>query len=165
MSAGHETTANFLTLSMDAFLTDGAIWQSIVADPPTIPAVIEESLRLNGPVQSLWRTTTHDSALAGVDIPAGARISALTASGNRDDAMFEHAAAFDLDRANTRKHIAFGRGIHSCAGSNLARMEVRIALESLAQRLPSLRRAQRGPLQFEPSALQRAPKELQLAWN
>jgi cytochrome P450 len=165
MSAGHETTANFLTLSMDAFLTDRAIWDSIVADPSRIPAVIEESLRLNGPVQSLWRTTTKESALAGVDIPAGARISALTASGNRDDAMFEHAAAFDLDRANTRKHIAFGRGIHSCAGSNLARMEVRIALEILSQRLPSLRRAQRGPLQFEPSALQRAPKELQLAWN
>jgi cytochrome P450 len=165
MSAGHETTANFLTLSMDAFLTDRAIWDSIVAEPSTIPAVIEESLRLNGPVQSLWRTTTKDSALAGVDIPPGARISALIASGNRDEALFEHAAAFDLDRANTRKHIAFGRGIHSCAGSNLARMEVRIALEILSRRLPSLRRAQNGPLQFEPSALQRAPKELQLAWN
>jgi cytochrome P450 len=165
MSAGHETTANFLTLSMDAFLTDRAIWKTIVADPSRIPSVIEESLRLNGPVQSLWRTTTHDSALAGVDIPAGARISALTASGNRDDAMFEDAAAFDLDRDNTRKHIAFGRGIHSCAGSNLARMEVRIALEILSQRLPSLRRAQGGPLQFAPSALQRAPKALRLTWN
>ena len=165
MSAGHETTANFLTLSMDAFLTDRAIWEAILVDPSTIPAVIEESLRLNGPVQSLWRATTKESALAGVDIPAGARISALTASGNRDETMFDDAAAFDLDRANTRKHIAFGRGIHSCAGSNLARMEVRIALEVLSQRLPSLRRAQSGPLQFEPSALQRAPKELQLAWD
>jgi cytochrome P450 len=165
MSAGHETTANFLTLSIDALLTDRAIWDSIVADPSRIPAVIEESLRLNGPVQSLWRTTTKESALAGVDIPPGARISALIASGNRDEVMFEHAAAFDLDRANTRKHIAFGRGIHSCAGSNLARMEVRIALEILSQRLPSLRCAQNGSLQFEPSALQRAPKELQLVWN
>jgi cytochrome P450 len=165
LSAGHETTANFLTLSMDAFLTDRAIWESLVAEPSTIPAVIEESLRLNGPVQSLWRATTKESALAGVEIPAGARISALIASGNRDEAKFDHAAAFDLERTNTRKHIAFGRGIHSCAGSNLARMEVRIALEILTQRLPSLRRAQRGPLKFEPSALQRAPKELQLAWS
>jgi cytochrome P450 len=79
--------------------------------------------------------------------------------------LFEDAAAFDLDRDNTRKHIAFGRGIHSCAGSNLARMEVRIALEILSQRLPSLRRAQGGPLQFAPSALQRAPKALRLTWN
>jgi cytochrome P450 len=165
MSAGHETTANFLTLSLDAFLTERAIWETIVADPSRIPAVIEESLRLNGPVQSLWRATTTESAVAGIEIPAGVRISALIASGNRDEAMFDHAAAFDLERTNTRKHIAFGRGIHSCAGSNLARMEVRIALEILTQRLPSLRRTQRGSLKFEPSALQRAPKELQLAWS
>ena len=165
MSAGHETTANFLTLSMDAFLSDRRLWEAMVADATIIPKVIEESLRLNGPVQSLWRSTTKQSTVAGVEIPAGARISALIASGNRDEAMFEKAPVFDRERGNVRKHIAFGRGIHSCAGSNLAKLEARIALEILTKRLPTLRRADNAPLEYQPSALQRAPIALPLAWD
>ena len=165
MSAGHETTANFLTLTLDAMLTERPLWEAMVADPTTIPKVIEESLRLNGPIQSLWRATTKDTTVSGVAIPAGARVSALTGSANRDEETFDAAAAFELNRPNSRKHIAFGRGIHSCAGSNLAKLEARIALELLSGRFPTLRRASTQPLQFEPSALQRAPKALPLEWD
>jgi cytochrome P450 len=165
MSAGHETTANFLTMTLDRFLSERAIWESLVSDPALIPQLIEESLRLNGPVQGLWRTTTRQSVVAGVDVPAGARLTALIGSANRDEEVFDEPERFRADRPNVRRHMAFGRGIHSCAGSNLARMETRIALEVLAQRMPELRRVHQGPLSFEPSALQRAPRELRLAWG
>lgn len=165
MSAGHETTANFLTLALDTYLSRPGVWESLISDPSAIATAVEETLRLNGPVQSVWRTTTRDATVGGVQIPTGARLSAVTASANRDEAIFEHAAEFDAERRDARKHIAFGRGIHSCAGSNLARMEIRIALEILGARLPGLRRMQDGPLVFSPSALQRAPKELHLAWD
>jgi len=162
LSAGHETTANFLTLILDTMLANPGTWESLVADPSLIPQAIEEGLRVNGPVQSLWRTTKADTVVAGETIPSGSRVSAVLSSANRDERMFEDPDTFDLSRANARKHISFGRGIHACVGSNLARMEIRVALELLTQRYPTLRRANDEPLTFSPSAVQRGPQELWL---
>jgi cytochrome P450 len=165
ITAGHETTANFLTLTLDAFLRDRQLWESLVSNPASIPSAIEESLRLNAPVQSLWRTTTRDRSVAGVQVPAGSRLTAVIGSANRDESVFHDASVFNVDRPEARMHMAFGRGIHSCAGSNLAKMEIRIALELLTKRLPNVRRDHEGPMQFAPSALQRAPRQLRLAWD
>jgi cytochrome P450 len=85
-----------------------------------------------------------------VTIPAGARIYLTYASANHDDAQFSEPERFDITRPNAREHLAFARGIHVCLGSPLARLELRIALERLLERLPNLRpAADAAPQRFE----------------
>ena len=90
---------------------------------------IEESLRLDTPVQFLARTCTTPIEVDGVKVDAGDRIVIGIASANRDERVFEDADAFRLDRPRLREHVGFGAGPHVCPGAFLARMETRIALQ------------------------------------
>ena len=164
LTAGHETSSHFLTLLLRRVLSDYSLWQAIVADPSRAPAIVEESLRLDGPVQSLWRRAKADTVVGGVPIPAGARLSLVLPSANRDPAEFDAAADFRPDRANIGHHIAFGRGIHTCLGAGVARLESWLTLDVLASRLPGLRLAADDGLLFKPSATQRQAQRLYVAW-
>jgi len=91
---------------------------------------IEEVLRLESPVQALFRIAKKDIELHGVTIPQGAMINTRYAAANRDERHFPQADTFDV-RRNPRDHIGFGAGVHACLGAALARLEVKIAFEEL----------------------------------
>lgn len=165
ITAGHETTSHFLTMMFGSVLPQRDLWAGLASDPELRTAVVEESLRLNGPVQSLWRKSKVDTDVGGVPIPAGARLSVVLGSANTDDAVFDEAEEFQVGRANVTRHVAFGRGIHTCVGAPLARLEGRVALEVLADRLPRLRLAGDPGYLFKPSATQRMAQRLLVDWN
>lgn len=136
--AGHETTTHLIGSGLVLLLEEPGRWQALREHPDQIPQAIEEILRLRGPVQGFIRTTTQDVTVGGQALPAGTRLLALYASGNRDESRFPQADRFVMDRQPSQ-HLAFGHGIHFCVGASLARLEGRIALEILTQRLPSMR--------------------------
>ncbi len=138
LAAGFETTKNLIGNA--AWLLDGRpeVRARLVADRGLVPQAVEEVLRFESPVIGLARTTTRDVEVRGVLIPEGSTVQLNYASANRDDRAFVDAHVFDLDRPDQR-HVAFGHGIHFCLGAALARLEARVALEELLDRLPRYR--------------------------
>ena len=104
-------------------------------DPTRIPTAIEEVLRFESPVQSQPRRPIRDVTLHGETIPRDCRLLLLLGSANRDEREFRDPDRFDVSR-EIRRQTAFGRGIHHCMGSALARLEARVALEELLERYP-----------------------------
>ncbi|WP_409239976.1 cytochrome P450 [Streptomyces sp. PA5.6] len=135
--AGHKTTIDTVGNGLAVLLSEPARWAQLCADPSTIPAVVEEILRYDAPLQGLWRTTTRDTTLGGVALPAGRRLFVLFGSGNRDEDAFDAPDQVRVDRAPNR-HLSFGHGAHFCIGAPLARTEVQKLLAGLAARLPNL---------------------------
>jgi hypothetical protein len=136
--AGHETTTNMTANAVHALLTHPEAWQRLVADPTLIPGAIEEALRFASSVVCWRRRTLADVEVAGIAIPAGQNILLALGSANRDEAHFHEPERFDIARANAREHLSFGNGIHFCLGAPLARLELRIILEELVRRFPSM---------------------------
>ncbi|MGH7286416.1 MAG: cytochrome P450 [Myxococcota bacterium] len=136
--AGNETTRNLMGNCVHRLARDPALFERLRREPGMVPALIEETLRLDSPVQLLARTCTRPIELEGVQIEAGERVLFHLASANRDEACFEDPASFRLDRPNAREHVAFGAGAHVCPGAYLARMETRVVLEQLVARVEKL---------------------------
>jgi cytochrome P450 len=137
--AGAETTFKLMGNLFVALLSEReARWERVRADRSLIPWAIEETLRWETSVLMVSRQATRDVEIRGVPIPAGTNISVLTASGNRDEDHYENPDVYDLDR-HADDHLAFAFGRHHCLGYHLARMEVRIALDAMLDRLPKLR--------------------------
>jgi cytochrome P450 len=143
--AGNETTRNHLLAGMKILATDPVLQQRLRAEPELIPRFVEESIRLESPVQGLFRRCTRDHELGGVRIPAGARVVLVYGAANRDADTFPDPARLDLGRANAHRHVAFGSGIHSCIGRSLATAELGIAFRRLLERLGSIRIAADAP--------------------
>jgi cytochrome P450 len=158
--AGNETTTNLLGNTLLALMAHPDQLAGVQRDPGRIPALVEEALRYDGPIQFLFRQATQDVELAGVKIPAGATVMPLLGSANRDDANFAHADRFDVSR-NTQGHLAFGLGIHFCLGASLARLEARVALEELLGRFTRFEPAE-PRVEYIDSYLVRGPKRLPL---
>jgi cytochrome P450 len=132
--------------------------------PELVPDAVEELLRLEGPFIAIGRTARHDAGIGGHSITKGEKVLISWASANRDEAEFPNPDAFDLSRPSNR-HIAFGAGPHRCAGSNLARMNLRIALVELVQRLHDIRlRARVEDIPFH-SAFNRSPLSLPITFT
>jgi cytochrome P450 len=165
IAAGFETTIRLLGTCLHSLLRERRHWQAIVGDPARIPAVVEEALRFDGPVLGTMRRATEDVEVAGCAIPGGALVQVLMASANHDEAVFPEAETFDPDRASPAGHLAFGQGVHFCIGNLLARLEMRVALEQLSRRVPSLRLARGRPVSYRPSLLVRGPDELHVEWD
>jgi cytochrome P450 len=162
---GIETTTKLLTEALLLLTRHPHQYDQLRADPLRIPAVIEESLRLATPAQALYRVVTSDVEVGGLDIPAWARVVVVYASANRDPAQFDHPDDFDPDRDNVGTHLAFGRGIHFCIGAGLARLEARVALQVLAQRIQRWTLAEDATLEYEPSFILRGLKSLHLRFE
>jgi cytochrome P450 len=158
--AGNETTTNLLGNAVDALLAHPDQLARVSADPRLVPALVEETLRFDGPVQFLTRVATREVALHGVRIPADARVVVLLGSANRDERRFPEPDRFDVGR-DTRGHVAFGFGAHFCLGASLARLEARAALEALVPELPRLARV-RPEREFLDSFLIRGRARLDL---
>ncbi len=134
---GLETTAGALGLMMVRFCQDPKIPGELRERPELLPRAIEELLRLDPPFIAIARTATRDTELGGQHIKQGDKVVIYWASANRDDAEFDHPDDFDINRRSNR-HVSFGAGPHRCAGSNLARMNLRVGLDALLARLDDL---------------------------
>jgi cytochrome P450 len=141
--AGNETTTNLLGSTMLALLGHPEQLELVRREPARIPALVEEALRWDGPIQFLVRDAREDLELCGVKIPKGATIVPLLGSANRDSAQFPDAERFDVTRA-AQGHLGFGFGNHFCLGASLARLEMRVALEELLGRFSRFERLEDG---------------------
>jgi cytochrome P450 len=165
--AGHETTANQISLSLVVLLNHPAELGKLRADPGLIPGAVEELLRytrLSGGLP-LARVTMEEVELGGVTIPAGEVVLPLYSAANRDPSVFSDPDRLDVSRPPAG-HLAFGAGAHHCVGAQLARLELQEAFRGLLGRLPGLRLA--GPaaeLRFKPGKTVRSLRELPVTWD
>ena len=136
--AGAETTFRMFGNSLVGLLTHEDVLAEVTADRTLIPAVIEETLRWETAVTMVNREATKDTVVDGCPIPKGAGVLALVGSANRDDAHYDDPDEWD-PRRPPKPHVAFGTGIHQCLGMHLARLELRIGLNAVLDRLPNLR--------------------------
>ncbi|MFI0421330.1 cytochrome P450 [Spongiactinospora sp. 9N601] len=138
--AGHETTVQMICNAMIALLGDPDQLAAVRADHGLLPAVVEETLRFDGPANpGLMRYATEDVEIGGVLIPRGACVIVATAAANRDPRVFRDPDRFDITRAFPAPHLAFGHGIHYCLGARMAKIEGEIAIGALLDRYPGLR--------------------------
>ena len=131
ITAGLESSAQLLGSAIVELMKNPKALRELTSEPSLIPAFVEELLRMRGSTHWLLRTTRMPVTLQGITIPENALISLVLASANRDSAIFSNPNVFDMTRKNIKKHVAFGCGPHVCIGANLARMEIKIALETL----------------------------------
>ena len=136
--AGQETTAKLLSAALRVLGEEPDIQQQLRDDRSLIPIFIEECLRMDSPVKSVFRMARKSTKLGDVDVPAGTTVMVSPGAANRDPSRFEEPHEFRLDRKNVREHIAFSRGIHSCPGAPLARVEGRVSLERILDRLADI---------------------------
>jgi cytochrome P450 len=132
--AAMDTTIHALGSAVWLLATHPTAWQSLRDDPALAGRVFEEVLRFESPVAFFARGATRDTALGGTPIRAGDRVITLLGSANRDERHFAGADRFDINRT-PNDHVAFGHGIHSCAGQGVARLEGAAVLASLARRV------------------------------
>ena len=138
-SAGQETTVRLLSSAVKLLAEDADLQDRLRREPELISNFIEEALRFESPIRGDFRLARADTTIGGVDIPAGATVMVHYGAANRDPRQFENPDTFDVNRPNSRRHIAFGRGIHSCLGAPLARTEARILLQRLLARSREIR--------------------------
>jgi len=162
--AGHETTTTMSANAILQLLQHRDVWERLCTDPRAIPNVVEELLRFDSSVITWRRKTVQAVELAGVQLPEGANLLLALCSGNRDDAHFPEPERFDPARENAKTHLSFGFGIHYCLGAPLARLELRVILEELTRRMPSLRLASGQSWQFQPNTSFRGPAQLWVEW-
>ena len=163
--AGQETTTRLLASTVHFLLNDRPLWQAMVADPSLAPSAIEEGLRLDPPVTYHLRLTREPVVIAGVEIQAAAPVHLVFASANRDAGTFAEPDAFDVHRPNGSRHLGFGRGAHFCVGAPIGRLEGRIGLEALAERLPSLRLVRPGLPAYEDHVMLSGIATLPVRWD
>jgi len=136
--AGAETTFRVFGSMLCALLVQPSWLERVRTDRALVPTVIEEALRWETAVTIVSRVTTKDLELGGVELPADTYLLVATGAANRDPARFDEPDEWHPDRA-PQPHLAFGTGRHQCLGMHLARMEMRIGLEAVLDRLPNLR--------------------------
>lgn len=161
--AGNETTTNTISSGVLMLCRDPQTFAKLRASPELCGNFAEEILRLESPVQGLFRKTKQDVVLGGKKIPKGAMLNLRYGSANRDEAKFECPADIKLDRPNPRAHLAFAAGIHTCIGAQLARKEIEMAMKMLVTRLSGLRLSpkQEG-LEYYPTLILRGLKSLRV---
>ncbi|HWG79287.1 MAG TPA: cytochrome P450 [Stellaceae bacterium] len=137
LNAGHETTTNLIGNGVDLLLRHPAAMQELRDDPTLIDTAVEEFLRLESSNQLGNRRAAKDTSLGGIAMPAGTYVHIGIGAGNRDPAQFVDPERLDLRRQPNR-HLAFGTGIHACAGMSLARMEAQVAIGKFVRRFPDV---------------------------
>jgi cytochrome P450 len=148
---GNETTTNLLGNAILCFNEYPTAFERLKQEPALLPFAIEEVLRYRSSVQAMQRITTVETQLGGQTIPAGQIVTVWLGAANRDETQFEQADTFVVER-NPNPHLAFGNGIHFCLGAPLARLEGKIVLSAVLERLPSLQIDPAATLELIPSS-------------
>ncbi|MGV9547714.1 cytochrome P450 [Streptomyces ardesiacus] len=162
--AGHETTANMISLGTYTLLTNPGRLAELRAEPGLLPDAVEELMRVLSIADGLLRMAVEDIEVDGQIIRAGEGVVFSTSVINRDESVYPDPDALDWHRP-ARHHVAFGFGIHQCLGQNLARAELEIALHALFERLPTLRlAAPADEIPFKPGDTVQGMLELPVTW-
>jgi cytochrome P450 len=140
LNAGHETTTNLIGNSVDLLLRHPDALSDLAAHPELMASAVEEFLRMESSNQLGNRRATMDARIGDTTIPAGAYVHLAIGAANRDPAQFPDPDRLDIRRTPNR-HLAFGSGIHTCAGNSLARMEAQVAIRKLVTRFATIERA------------------------
>jgi len=164
LPAGAETTFRMFGNCLVGLLTHPDVLAEVTADRSLIPTVIEETLRWETSVTMVNRETTRDVEVGGCPIPKGAGVLALVGSANRDESHYQSADEWDPHR-EPKPHLAFGTGIHQCLGMHLARLELRIGLNAVLDRLPNLRLDPAFPAPSIKGLPFRSPNELHVLFD
>jgi cytochrome P450 len=164
--AGNETTAHTLTAGLYYLTADPVLRARVIADPGLIPGFVEETLRLLSPTNNMWRVVKQDARIGDFPVKAGEVLLLRYGSGNRDASRFPHPDDFDPARPDARDHLAFGAGVHTCLGAQLARKEMVTAFPILIERLKAPRFA-RGlnSFRYNPNILLRGVLELHIEFD
>ncbi len=158
--AGTETTRNLIGNLIWRLALDPALFATVKADPGLVPALVEESLRLDPPLTFLLRRAMNDVQVGDELLPSGSQVAFGLASANRDESVFGDPDAVRLDRENQRRHMSFGDGPHVCPGAALARLEARIAITTLVRSISTLELAPGFTFQKTPVPFTNGPRSL-----
>jgi cytochrome P450 len=161
---GSETSTNAIAYGVKLLIENPIVWDQLKSDPDKyLKTFVEEVLRLEGPVQGLFRYAACDIEMHGVTIPQGAMINVRYAAANLDENEFECPEQLDLERHKPGRHLAFGSGIHHCLGAPLARRELYWAFKVLAERVDEMSFAEgKNDFKQAPNFALRALKELHI---
>ena len=164
---GAETSTNAIGFGVKLLIDNPPAWRMLKADPDAhLRTFVEEVLRLESPVQGLFRVAATDIELHGVSIPKGALINLRYAAGNRDEREFACPEALDLERDKPGRHLAFGSGVHHCLGAPLARRELYWSFKTLLERIDEMWLAPgRNDFSVAPNVALRALKELHIEFR
>lgn len=163
---GNESTTNMLSNLVHLIATTDGLQDLLRASPEKIPALVEEDLRLDAPLQAMYRITLHEEDFGGTKVPAGSKLMLNFGSANRDEAYYRDGERFDLERDNRETlHLSFGRGIHACAGQAFARREAVIVVGKMVERLPGMRLSASAPPEPAPLFGVRGFRSLNIAFS
>lgn len=165
IGAGHSTTLGQITNMVYQLLKDPARWQQVLDNPAAIPEVVEEIIRYAPSTLGWFRVATEDLDFHGHPLRKGQLLFLSTGSANRDEKKFDDGESFCPMRKSRAMSLTFMRGFHACPGSHLARLELRIALEELSKRIPSLRLAPGQHIEYIPSLPARVVPRLEVEWD
>ena len=165
LMAGHETTTNQSGNGIRTLLQHRHAWDALCDDPSLIPNACEEIIRHESSVISWRRVTNQDVEIKGVSIPKNSQLLLLLGAANRDERYFANAETFDIRRKNAKHHMSFGHGIHYCLGAPLARLEMRIFIEELTRRLPTMRLVPNQTYRYSANTSHRGPTSLWVEWE
>jgi cytochrome P450 len=171
-AAGQETVTKLLSSAVQVLGERPDLQQAVRENRKLVGPFIEESLRTQSPTKVDFRLARRTTSLGGLHIPAGTVVMLCLGAANRDPRKFEDPHEFRLDRKNVREHIAFGRGIHTCAGAPLARVEGVITVNRLLDRMRDITisetkhgRAEDRHYTYEPTFLLRGLTELHIEFT
>lgn len=163
--AGNETTTKLLTNIVHRLAVEPGLQDRVRADRSLVEGVVEEALRYEAPVGGLFRQAKVDVELGGQTVRRGDHVWVLYASANRDEARFADPDRFDECRANARDHLAFGHGEHFCIGAGLARMEARIGIDAVLDRMGDIALAPGNDFAYEDTFVLRGLRELRISFT
>lgn len=161
---GDETTRHTLSGGTEQILRHRDQWERLVDDPELLPGAIEEMLRWTSPVKNMCRTLTADTEFHGTELKSGEKIMLMFESANFDESVFGDPDSFRIDR-NPNSHVAFGFGTHFCLGNQLARLELRLMLTKVLQRLPDLRLADDTAVPLRPANFVSGPEAMPVVFT
>lgn len=170
MVAGNETTTSTLAGGLLQLIRNPDQMAKAKAaaggrDPKVIMNLVEEALRYETPTAGMWRVVKADTELGGMKIPNGAVVQLRYAAANRDPKKFPDPDKFDIDRANARTHLSFGKGPHMCVGNMLSRKEMLVAFDELLERLDNFAVADENAIRILPNILLRGVTHLPITFT
>lgn len=163
--AGQETTTRLIASMLLLLLSERHLWERLIAEPELAPNAVEEALRLDPPVTYHLRQAKLPVTVGGTALEPGAAVHLVFAAANRDPAMFPEPAVLDLDRENASRHLGLGRGIHFCVGAPIGRLEAKVAIEVLTERVPTIRLAPGTTPERENHAMLSGLASLPVEWD
>jgi cytochrome P450 len=171
-SAGSETTARLIGMCIRTLADHPELQQRLRADQSLVAPFIEEMLRTEPPLKGSFKLAKVATNVGGVDLPPGTTVFVMTDAASRDPRQFDDPGEFRLDRPNGRHHLAFGNGIHSCAGAPLARAETHATLVRFLERMSDIRISEQhhGPIdarryEYDPTYMLRGLRELHIEFD